>query len=700
MRRALISLIAVFFLSSVLLSAAAYAQNPKDDGPKEKKRTTDDEPKGKDKDKDKEKDKDKGKDEPKKSEDKDKEKKKDEDKDKKTEGEKDKDKSKEEDKDKKKEDGKDKEKEKKPSPIKRLVEIRLDEFLVPARAINVPLPGRVRTSQELLERLDKLAKDDEVGAILLDLDGITLGIPDVEELRAGIAQFHKSGKKVSAFLNSGDPMDFLLACSTDEIAVAPCGTLMIPGLGRVFPFMRGMYQLQGIEYDVITAGKFKYPGFMNRREPDKYFLQEFGEILDGWYQDYVKIIADGRKLSTDKVKQAIDQALFSPEDAKNYGLVDVIAYYDEYRDRILRRDKFKKTRDGESEWAQVTSLQDLLTQMTKKMQEAQEKYKAVGPKIAILHARGPIVDTNAGAAFASSMVMRDEFVKSIEEIRKNKTIRAVVLHIDSPGGSAYASDVIWRKLRELDEEKPLVVCMGTVAGSGGYYIACPGRLIFAQPSTITGSIGVLAILPNQASMLNRRDINITEMKRGERSLLGSGHRDLRPEDRELLQSHILKTYEQFLDRVAATRKIPKDQLRKIAEGRIYTGRQAMDVGLVDRLGSLKDAVDAVRDLADIPPSAEIKLVHYPRAASIGELAESFFGMSTLSQAMMSADAPAPVISFDSQLRYFARQPKPLCWMAVPEMQGLWAPSAPQPASINLLDLLNGGLVPRELPAMP
>ncbi|HVP12330.1 MAG TPA: signal peptide peptidase SppA, partial [Phycisphaerae bacterium] len=589
---------------------------------------------------------------------------------------------------------------KKPSPIKRLVEIRLDEFLVPARAINVPLPGRVKTTQELLERLEKLAKDDEVGAILLDLDGVALGIPDVEELRAGIAQFHKSGKKVSAFLNSGDPMDFLLACATDEIAVAPSGTLVIPGLGRIFPFMRGMYQMQGIEFDVITAGKFKYPGFVNRREPDKYFLEEFGEILDGWYDDYVKIIADGRKLSGDKVKKAIDQAIFDPEDAKNTGLVDVVAYYDEYRDRILRRDKFKKGREGESEWAQITSLQDLLTQMTKKMQEAQEKYKAVGPKIAVLHARGPIVDANAGAAFASSMIMRDEFVKSIEEIRKNKTIRAVVLHIDSPGGSAYASDVIWRKLRQLDDEKPLVVCMGNVAGSGGYYIACPGRLIFAQPSTLTGSIGVLAILPNQASMLNRRDVNIVEMKRGERSLLGSGHRDLRPEDRELIQKYILKTYEQFLDRVAATRKIPKDQLRKLAEGRIYTGRQAMDIGLVDRIGSLKDAVEAVRDMADIPPSAEVKLVHYPRAASIGELAESLFGMSTMTQAMMGADAPAPAISFDSQLRYFAREPKPLCWMAVPEIQPAWGFDRPRPATLDVLDLLNGNAAPREAPVLP
>jgi protease-4 len=648
------------FLSAWVLPA--YGQHPREDCDKPDKRLADEPSKGKEKDTDKEKP---GDQEKKKEENKDKSK---------------------EEKDQKKQD---KDRETKVSPIKRLVEIRLDEFLVPARVLNVPLPGRVKTMREFLERLEKLAKDEEVGALLLDLDGVALAIPDVEEIRDGVVQFRKSGKKVSAFLNSGDPMGYLLACSADEIALAPSGALIIPGYGRVFPFMRGMYQLQGIEFDVITAGRFKYPGFVNRREPDKNFLEEFGAILDGWFDDYVKIIVEGRKLSADKVKRSINQALFDPEDAKNNGLVDVIAYYDEYRDRILRRDKFKKSKEGESEWAQITSLNDLLTQMTKKMKEAQESYKAVGPKIAILHARGPIVDVNLGAGLANRMIMRDEFIKSIDEIRKNKTIQAVVLRVDSPGGSAYASDVIWRRLRELDEEKPVVVSMGTVAGSGGYYIACPGRLIFAEPTTLTGSIGVLAILTNQASALNRRDISLTEMKRGERSLLGSGHRDTRPEDRELLQRHILKVYEQFLDRVAAGRKIPKDQLRKIAEGRIYTGRQAVGVGLVDRLGSLQDAVDAVRDLANIPPSAEIKLVHYPRAASIGDLAESVFGMSAMMQAAAWAQSPAPPFSFDSQLRFFAREPKPLCWMAMPDLHALAWPSASHQPALDLMELING-----------
>ncbi len=593
------------------------------------------------------------------------------------------------------ESGDDKEKPKaKPSPIKKLVEVKLDRFLVSAKAINLPLPGKTRTVRELIERFEKHAEDEEVGAILLNLDGLALALPDVEELRAGVADFQKADKKVFAYLNGGGPMGYLLACQADEIAVAPTGGLVIPGIGRLFPFMRGMYQMRGIEYDVITAGRFKYPGFVNRREPNKYFVQEFGEILDDWYEDYVKFIAEGRDMPIEKAKEAIDIALFDAQRAKNRDLVDVIAYYEDYRDRVVRRHKFKKARDDDSDFANITSFTDLLNAIQKQMKEAQKDYAEVGPKIAVIHARGPIIDVNMGASFANQLIMRDQFVKTIDQVRKNKTIRAVVLHIDSPGGSGYASDVIWQKLRELDEEKPLVVSMGTVAGSGGYYIACPGRLIFAQPTTITGSIGVITMIPNQASAINRRDINLYEMKRGARSLFASGHRGMLPEDRAFLQKYILDFYEIFLDRVAATRKMPKDEIRKIAGGRIYTGRQALEIGLVDRLGGLKDAVAAVREMVDIPASAEIKLVHYPRPVSIGELVGDFAGLGMSMEMLMQAQSQAPRISFDNQLRFFAQSPKPLCWMALPEAHLLMNPPVAQPSAADLLGL------PQMSPTLP
>ena len=583
----------------------------------------------------------------------------------------------------------------KPSPIKKLVEIKLDQYLIPARALNIPLPGRTQTIRELMERFEKFGKDDEVGAVLLDLQGLELGLPDIEQLRDGVAELRKTERKVFAYLNSGDPMDYLLACQADEIAMAPTASLAIPGLGRVFPFMRGMYQLQGIEFDVITAGRFKYPGFNNQREPNKYFVEEFGSILDDWYGDYVRFIAEGRKLTPEKVKGLVDIALFNAEDAKNRGLVDTLAYYEDYRDRVLRRHKFEKSKGLGSEFAKATSLNDLLNLWQKQIAEAQQSYTAVGPKIAVLHARGPIIDQDMGAGFSSQMIMRDQFVQSIDQIRKNKTIRGVVLYIDSPGGSGYASDVIWQKLRELNEEKPLVVSMGTVAGSGGYYIACPARLIFAQPTTITGSIGVIALLQNQASKLSRSDINVYPMERGARSLLGAGFRDMKSEDRDFLQKHILDFYEIFLDRVAVTRKMPKDEVRKLAEGRIYTGRQAQKVGLVDRLGGLNDAIAAVREMADIPRSAEIKLIHYPKPATIGELVENLAGLSGgVSQMLgqvVEAQSAAPCVSFEAQLRYFGQAPKPLCWMPLPDVRELLNAGGPPQIIRDLLP---------QAPAMP
>ncbi len=591
-------------------------------------------------------------------------------------------------------------KKKKESPILRLAELRLDQHLVPARMINLPLPGKTKTLQDVLDRMEKWSEDEKIGAVLLDLSLVRLSMPDVEELRAGIGRMQKAGKKVMAFLNGGTPQAYLLAAAADEIAMAPTGAIMLPGVGRVFPFMKGHYQMLGLEFDVITAGRFKYPGFITSREPSKYFEEEFNTILDSWIGDYMLMIGRGRNLSPDAVKKIVDTALFDASSAQQHGLVDTLAYLDEYRSRILRREKMKRMRGQDDGLGNVNSIQDLVEMVNEAMQKAQESRKAVGPKIAVLHARGPIVDISLGAGFASSIICRDDFVKVLDELRKNKSIKAVVMRVDSPGGSGYASDVIWKKLRELDEEKPLVVSMGTVAGSGGYYIACPARRIFAWPTTITGSIGVLGIFQCAQSALNRMDYELLEMKRGRRSLLGSPHRELAKNDRDLIQNYINDFYSVFIDRVATTRKIPASEVRKIAEGRIYTGRQALEVGLVDELGGIAEAIEAARRMANIPPSAELKIVHYPRAASFGEIFESLssIGMGQVMQMFSQGLTAAPTVTFDQQLLILSQRIQPLCWMAVPDFYGpraLWTNPLARPVGVTqprfpIETLLKGG----------
>ncbi|MHC4946196.1 MAG: S49 family peptidase, partial [Planctomycetota bacterium] len=197
------------------------------------------------------------------------------------------------------------------SPIPKLAEMKIDEFVTSARLMNLPLPGRTRTVQDLLEKMEKWSKDKKIGAVLLDLGAVGLSYPDIEELRGGIFRMKDAGKKVIAFFNGGSDYAYLLACAADEIATPVTGGVMLPGIGRVFPFMKGYQQMVGREAQVITAGRYKYPGFMNRREPDKYFEEEFDAILDSWIFDYKKMVADGRNLSMETVAKIVDIGLFN-----------------------------------------------------------------------------------------------------------------------------------------------------------------------------------------------------------------------------------------------------------------------------------------------------------------------------------------------------------------------------------------------------
>lgn len=558
--------------------------------------------------------------------------------------------------------------EKKESPIPRLAELRIDEYVVPARILNMPLPGKTKTVQEIMDRMEKWTKDDQIGAVLMDIGPFALSLPDVEALRSCVKQMQDKGKKVMAYLNGSGPEGYLLACAADEVVAAPTGAVVIPGLGRLFPFMKGHYQMLGIEFDVITAGRFKYPGFLNSREPNQYFQEEFDAILDSWIGDYKRMIAEGRDLTEQEVSAAVDVALFNATQAQQHKLVDTIAYYDEFRDRVLSREKLKRQPDEDKSLANVNSLQDFMELVNEQLRRSAEERKAVGPKIAVLHARGPIIDLNLGVGFASQLICRDDFSKVVDELRENKSIKAVVMHVDSPGGSGYASDVIWKHLRQLDEEKPLVVSMGSVAGSGGYYIACPARRIFAEPTTITGSIGVLGVLQSARSMFNRIDYELAEMKRGERALLGAPHREVSLADRDFIQKYIDDFYEVFIDRVAQTRKMPASQVKKVAEGRIWTGRDALEIGLVDELGGLSDAIEAARAMANIPASAELKIVHYPRPGSLGEIFESISSVSAdrAIEMLRQGLTAAPPVTFEQQVELFTHNFQPLLWMAVPD----------------------------------
>ncbi|UCG31780.1 MAG: S49 family peptidase, partial [Phycisphaerales bacterium] len=379
--------------------------------------------------------------------------------------------------------------------VKVLAELTLDHNVISARMLNIPWSGRTRTFQEIRDKIDAWADQDEIGAVMLNITNFYLPLPEVEELRQGIDRLKRAGKKVYAHLNLCGPEGYLLACAADQVCIAPSGVVLLPGIGRAFPFMQGYYQMLGVEYDVITAGKYKYPGFLNQREPNDYFLEEIGTMFDSWFEDYVNMVAEGRGITPERVREFIDQAAVRGADAIYLDLVDHQAFLHEFRDRILRRTGMELRQDELIDWSQINSLQDMLNLMSREWDRQKQAHQSIGPKIAVVTARGPFIDVSLGPLFANVAICRDDFIRTLEDIRKDKSIKGLVVRIDSPGGSGYCSRAIYQKLMEIDATRPVVVSMGRVAASAGYHMACPARLIFAEPTTITASIGVLGIIP-------------------------------------------------------------------------------------------------------------------------------------------------------------------------------------------------------------
>lgn len=569
--------------------------------------------------------------------------------------------------------------------VKMLAELILDHNVISARLLNIPWSGRTRTFQEIRNKINAWADQDEIGAVMLNITNFYLPLPEIEELREGIDRLKKAGKKVYAHLNLCGPEGYLLACAADQICIAPSGVVVLPGIGRAFPFMQGHYQMLGVEYDVITAGKYKYPGFLNQRGPNDFFLEEIGTMFDSWFEDYIKMVAEGRGITPEHVREFIDQAAVRGADAIYLDLVDHQAFPHEYRDRILRRTGMKLRQDELIDWSQINSVQDMLNLMSRGWDRQKQAHKAIGPKIAVVTARGPFIDISLGPAFANLAICRDDFIQTLEEIRRDKSIRGLVVRIDSPGGSGYCSRAIYQKLMEIDAVTPVVVSMGRVAASAGYHMACPARLIFAEPTTITASIGVLGILPSNWSALNRADFNMYSLERGARSMIMSGYRPLSSEDRAFVQDVINKSYDDFIDDVARGRGMAREQVRQLAGGRVYTGRDAIELGLVDRLGGVEDAIQAVRRLAGISGGTKVRIVHYPRFASLGEFiadagtAVMLLGLQgqqnadPLSRMIQLAEMPAEPLSVERQIKLLSQGPEPLYWMPLPDLHRMWHP---------------------------
>ncbi len=467
------------------------------------------------------------------------------------------------------------------------------------------LPGLFGTLNEnlsdALKRLDKAKDDDRIAGVILKLDDptdLTLESSRVAAFRQAIKEVRDAGKPVYAWMTMPDAQSYILASACDKVYMPESGTILLMGLRAEVTFYKNLFDKLAIEPEMLRVGEFKSAAEpYTRTEMSPEFRKEMEELLDDLYKQMIASIAEGRHLDPKKVEDAIDRGPLTAEDAKNAGLIDGFAYEDELKDRIaadrkldeakIARNYSKKKTDTDFSGLQgFIALMDLLAGI-----EPGES-ATIGPKIAVVYAIGAIMPGESkNGMFTGEVLGSETLVKAIDKARDDDDVKAIVLRVDSPGGSALASDIIWRSVQRAKEKKPVVVSMGHVAASGGYYISMGADSIIAEPNTITGSIGVVGGKLAFDGLLNKIGVTTSVVSRGKNSGALSILEGFSDSERAAMQKMMNDIYGQFTRKAAQGRGMEVEKLEKLARGRIYSGLRAKELKLIDDIGTLEDTIE-------------------------------------------------------------------------------------------------------------
>jgi len=480
--------------------------------------------------------------------------------------------------------------------------------------LPVRRPTTVRT---VVENLRKARVDPRISAVLVVPSGFTTPYwAKLQEAHDAIVDFRRSGKQAFAYMEYGGQSEYYVAAACDRIFMVPTSTLDLTGVASYLLFLRGTLDKVGAIPDMIHVGDYKTA---TNQLTEKTLTPAHREMVN-WlnrdlYDQLVRAVADGRKKSEAEVRRLLDEGPFLPEDALRAGLVDDLAYEDQVRDRLKSAGRGADRNNLPLEEYDRVSATSLGLNR--------------GQRIAIIYAAGTITSGRSGYdPLAGATIGSDTLVEYLRKVRDDRSIRAVVLRIDSPGGGAVASDVIWRELtllRDATPRRPLVVSMSDLAASGGYYVAMAAPTIVAEPGTLTGSIGIYGGKIATGGTYGKLGANIEALSIGRNAEMDSPVRPYTPEERAKLDEQLRAFYEQFVEKAAQSRHLTPEQIDAIAQGRVWTGRQAKDLRLVDALGGLDKAVALAKEQAKIPAGAEVELVIYPPRRTLYELLSMQFG---------------------------------------------------------------------------
>lgn len=503
----------------------------------------------------------------------------------------------------------------------------LDEAPVPDDALFGTPKENLKAK---LDRIRKAAKDNKIKGLYLELGDLECGYGKLNELRAAVAEFRATGKKAFAYCEELSQKSYLLALACDEIGLPESGGLLLVGLRAEVSFYKNTLELIKLKVDVVKVGNYKsaVEPFLRETMSPENREQIKSMVDDNFENELVKAIIaarPSRHWSPMQVEELIDKGPYTAKEAVRLGLVDKLAYQDEFETgfakplgakeaRIVRN--YGKAEAAKLDFSNPFGFFEALTGATKKKKESDE------PKIAVIYAVGSIVSGKSGEGNplfgGSESVGSETIVNAVRQAEKDKTVKAIVLRVDSPGGSALASDVMWRELKKC--KKPVIASMGDVAASGGYYISMAAKKIYAEPGTVTGSIGVFGMKLVTQGLEEWAGMHTDVVARGKNTGVMSSTFPWSETEKKALEGVVDEVYEQFTSKAAAGRQaagkqMSQEELKKLAGGRVWTGRQAKANGLVDELGTLDDAIAGAKTAAGIDPKQEMELLVLPKPHS-------------------------------------------------------------------------------------
>ena len=481
---------------------------------------------------------------------------------------------------------------------------------VEAADVFSQLVRREPTLREMLEAIAKAKRDTRVKTLVFTPSTPGALWAQVQELRAALVDFKTSGKPLTAYLEFGGTQDYFLASAADRIVMMPAGQLDLTGVATYEVFLRGTFDKLGVQPDLLHIGDYKTAAnTFTERGFTKAHREMSASLNRDWYDEVVRVVAAARKKTPDEVRAAIDAGPYLPDGALKAGLIDAVQYEDQLDD------------EGAGKGTRRLDATDY------ERASVARPARNTGARVALLYAVGTIESGESPNEGSAGVVGSATFVEWLRKVRVDPSVRAIVVRIDSPGGSAIASEVMWRELMLTRETKPLIVSMGDVAASGGYYMAVPAHTIVAQPGTLTGSIGVVTGKFVLEGTMGKIGVGTDSVADGRMAQIYSPFRPFTPEERVKIEEQMQHTYDLFLNRVAEGRKSTRDKIDAVAQGRVWTGLQAQQRGLVDEIGGLDRAIQIAKERARLDVTKDVDLLVYPQKPSVFELLSNPLGTS-------------------------------------------------------------------------